>query len=249
MAKKLIVANWKMNPDSLREAKEIFLPVKRALSKLNKIEVVICPPALFLSGLVNGAPTPRLFFGAQDAFWESSGAYTGQISATMLRKAGARYVILGHSEKRAAGETDELISRKLKASLKEGLRVILCVGERTRDSHGFYLKTLKQELEEGLRSVIKRQMSGLIIAYEPLWAVGARQADTPADFMEQAIFIRKVLSGLAGQEIARSVPVLYGGSVNVKNAAAFLGAGQADGLLVGRESLRADHFIEILKIA
>lgn len=225
-------------------------PIKSALKKLKKVNVVLCPPALFLLALSgNGNKQSNITLGAQDAFWESSGPYTGQISATMLRQAGIKYVILGHSEMRALGETDEMINRKLRASLGEGLWVILCVGERTRDQHGFYLKTLKQQVEDALRGVNKRQLAGLIVAYEPLWAVGAKRADTPADFLEQAIFIRKVVSGLAGSAAAKNLLVFYGGSVSPKNVADFLTLGQADGLLVGRESLRADHFIEILKLA
>src|SRR3989344_7790299 len=126
MTRKLIVANWKMNPDSLREAKEIFLPVKKAIQKLNKVEVVICPPALFLSSLITRGEASwkkgaRLVFGGQDAFWELAGPYTGQISAVMLKKACAKYVILGHSEKRLLGELDGPINLKVKAALREGL--------------------------------------------------------------------------------------------------------------------------------
>lgn len=241
-----------MNPDSLREAKEIFLPVKRGLQKFNKIDVVVCPPTLFLNELAAGAEgVKHLAVGGQDAFWEESGAYTGQISAAMLRKAGAKYVLLGHSERRALGDSDGQINLKIKAALKEGLKVILCVGEQTRDDHGFYLKTLKQQVEEGLKNVQRKFINQLIVAYEPVWAIGikAKASDTPAGFQEQSIYIKKIVSSLFGNGVAHSLPVLYGGSVSPKNAAEFLGPGQADGLLVGRASLEASDFVEILKIA
>ena len=250
--KKLIVANWKLNPETLREAKELLAPIKAALKKLNKVEAIICPPFLFLGELASATQkTKGLSVGGQDAFWEATGAYTGEVSATMLRKAGTKYLILGHSERRARGDSDQEINFKLTAALKEGLKVILCVGEKERDQHGFYLKTLRQQLDEGLRGVTRRVWPQLMVAYEPLWAIGAQAAiaDNPASFHEQALFIRKVVSDLAGNGTAHNLPVLYGGSVSIKNAGSFLELGAADGLLIGRESLRADHFIEILKLA
>ncbi|MEA1929798.1 MAG: triose-phosphate isomerase [Patescibacteria group bacterium] len=252
MRRKLIVANWKSNPESWREAKAILAPLKRTIKNLTKVEAIICPPAIFLpDSFTLISKTQRLSLGAQDAFWEPTGPYTGQVSAAMLRKAGAKYVILGHSERRALGENNGQTNLKIKAALKEGLRVIFCVGEKERDQHGFYLKTLKQQLEDGLKGIPRKWLADLVVAYEPVWSVGAkaRRVDTPADFVEQAIFIKKVASGFIGNEAARKLPVLYGGSVSPKNASGFLSVGEADGLLVGRASLCADKFSDILRQA
>lgn len=249
---KLIVANWKLAPDSPREARELFLAIKRVSGNLRRTQAVICPPAIFLPDLAkaNGS-NKRLSLGGQDAFWLKEGAWTGQIGPSMIRKAGAQYLILGHSERRAMGDSDEVVNQKLKLALSEGLRVILCVGERERDSHGQYLKVISQQLEMALNKVPKKFANQLIIAYEPVWAIGerAKASDTPHGFLEQAIFIRKVLSHWADRQQLMSVPILYGGSVDQKNALSFLTEGQADGLLVGRASLRTDQFTEILKLA
>lgn len=255
MMKKTVVANWKLNPDSPREARELFLPVKRAARGLKKTTVVVCPPVLFLPLLASylNDSQKRLCLGAQDAFWAREGAWTGQIGPSSVRKSGGQYVILGHSEKRALGDSDAIIREKLKLALAEGLRVVLCVGEKERDAAAEYLKIIRGQLTAALERVPKRFAAQLLVAYEPLWAISTAPrssgADTPADFLEKAIFIRKVLSHWSDHGRAMAMPVLYGGSVNRKNAAGFLAEGQADGLLVGRASLRPNEFREILKIA
>ncbi len=252
--KKLIVANWKLNPETPREARELSAPIRRVAAKLKKVTTVICPPAVYLQGLSSG----RLLFGAQDCFGEISGAFTGKLGPTMLYHGGARYLILGHSETRArlsggqvAGDTDLMINHKVRLALKNKLKVILCVGEHERDHHGEYLKIIKAQLEADLKNIQRKQFDNLIIAYEPLWAIGAsaKAADTPEAFHHQSLFIRKVISRLVGKEQAMKTPVLYGGSVNSKNAAGFLTEGEADGLLVGHASLNPFEFIKILKIA
>lgn len=256
MKQKLIIGNWKLNPDTVREAKEIFNPLKRSVSKLaavgakGSVEVVICPPAVYLSDLAKLAGE-KIKLGAQDTFYETLGAYTGELGASMLAHAGASYVLLGHSERRRAGDADGTINRKLRRALAVGLRPVLCVGEERRDPDGFYLQTLRTQLEEGLRGLSKKDFAALTIAYEPVWAIGAeaKGSDTPRGFLEQAIYIRKVIAGLAGKEAALKLPVLYGGSVDQNNAAGFLGDGEADGLLVGRASLDPQIFIETIKLA
>ena len=218
--------------------------------------MVICPPAVFLSDLakIKGG---QIALGAQDAFWERDGAYTGMLSPTMLRNAGADYLILGHSERRRLGDGDGEINRKVALALKHRLKVILCVGEERRDPDGFYLQTIRTQLEAGLAGVPKKQLNELIVAYEPVWAIGeaARASDTPRDFLEQQIYIRKVMAGLAGKELALKLPVLYGGSVDGGNAYGFLTEGGPPsalggvGLLVGRASLEPREFIKILQAA
>lgn len=252
MKKKLIVANWKANPESIREAKEILSSIKRALKNLPNVEAIICPPAVFLAELTRKTKgNPRLEFGAQNAFWELNGAFTGQLGPTMLRNSGAKYLILGHSEARRAGDSDSMINRKIKLALTHGLKVILCVGEEERDEAGQYLQTIRTQLEENLRGVLKKQFANLVIAYEPIWAIGlnARAVDTPRGFLEQAIYIRKVISAFVGKDAALVLPILYGGSVKAENALSFLVEGEASGLLVGRASLEPENFIQILKSA
>lgn len=239
-----------MNPLAPSEAKRLGAGIRRAVAKLRRTKVVICPPALFLP-LLAGRASGKLNFGAQDIFTEKKGAYTGALSAEMFAYAGASYALVGHSERRAAGELSEQTALKVRAALRAGLKVVLCVGERERDAHGQYFEFLREQVTSALNGVPRRLVEHLVLAYEPVWAIGgeAAAADTPADFLEKKLFLRKVLSGLFGQQAAKVVPVLYGGSVDAQNALEFLTAGEADGLLVGHASLRADKFGEILNLA
>lgn len=250
-AKKLIVANWKLNPETPREAKDLYKKTKKLSLKLTNTEVLVCAPSVFL-GFLNHRPSKNLHLGVQDVGIEkSAGAFTGSLSAGQLKYAGAEYTIVGHSEKRASGDSDERINVKVKNALSSGLSVILCIGEKVRDTHGDYLNILKTQLELGLAGVKKTQFADIVIAYEPVWAIGkdATGVDTSDNFLHNALFIRKVISGLAGKEAAHAIKILYGGSVNPKNAEGFLGAGKADGLLVGRACLDPKNFGEILRIS
>jgi triosephosphate isomerase len=249
--KKLIVANWKLAPSAWSEARGIFLSVKQSVSRLRRVETVICPPAVWLWPMAERLSGRRLLLGGQDVSWATEGAHTGELSAAMIKHAGAKYVLLGHSERRAASDSDEVINQKIKAALRVGLKVIFCVGERERDPSGEYLNELRRQIEAGLAGIPRKNLDELTVAYEPVWAIGsaAVAADTPAGFLEQALYIRKVLSGLVGAPAALALPVLYGGSVDHKNAVGFLTEGQADGLLVGRASLRVSQFQEIIKLA
>lgn len=247
MEKKLIIGNWKMNPETQKEAKDLAGGYKKLAKKNPKIRLVACPPAIFLPSLSGGRAGSWPAWGGQDAFFENYGPHTGSISPSMLKYSGAEYVILGHSERRQVGETDEIINKKVKAALKKGLKVVLCVGEESRHDHGEHLEDIKKQLEVGLGGVVKAQFKNIVIAYEPIWAVGVGGvADSPESFLHNAIFIRKVLSSFVGDK-ARLIPVIYGGSVDKKNALGFLAEGEADGLLIGRASLRADHLGQILQ--
>ena len=249
--KHLIVGNWKMNPFGLQESKKIFLSIRKAAGKLSLAQTVVCPPSVFLSEMSRLVSGHRCVLGAQNAFTEEVGAYTGEVSAVQCKNAGAEYVILGHSERRAQGESDGVIAEKVRAALRAGIFVILCVGEAARDSSGDYLAFVEQELSRSLAGVEKKSIGKLIIAYEPIWAIGekAKRSAEPADILEMNLFIRKTLADLYGKSAAFATPILYGGSVNDKNAEEFLVAGEADGLLVGRASLDPYVFGEILRIA
>lgn len=248
--KKLIVGNWKMNPRTVTEARKIFSAVKKEAGVLKKTDVVMCPPSVFLGDFAKEG-TGKYGLGAQNFHFEKEGAFTGEISAPMLVSLKAKYVILGHSERREMGETDEFIAKKTFSALEAGLFVILCVGEKERDTECTYLETLKAQIEGSLSGVPKNMLAKLVIAYEPVWAIGAKAkgAVLPEELLETIIFIRKVLAGIYDQSTAHATKILYGGSVDEKNSEGFMKEGGAAGLLVGRASVDAKKFISILRIA
>jgi triosephosphate isomerase len=196
----------------------------------------------------------NLKLGSQDVFWEEEGSYTGEISAKMLKNLGVEYVIIGHSERRRLGETDEAINKKIRQALKNHLKVIFCVGEFERDDENKYFQFVKNEISKGLDKVPTRLLKNLIVAYEPIWAISSVNksgkarfnADTPENAQEMAIYIKRVLVSLFGKIVQKS-PVLYGGSVEAENAASFLKKEGIEGLLVGRASWSAKTFGELLK--
>lgn len=248
--KKLIVANWKMNPRSAAEARALFKKTKQTGSRLERVETVICPPFPYL-GVFAHSGTTRVSLGSQDVFWTNAGRATGEVSPEQLADLGVSFVIVGHSERRALGETDDIVAKKLKAVLGEGLAPILCVGEKTRDEEAGYFEVLKNQIRASLSGVRRPDLRGLVIAYEPLFAIGksARDAMRPRDIVETEIFIRKVLSDLFGAEAGHEPRVLYGGSAEPENTTAILSDGGVDGLLVGHASLDAEGFGEMLKSA
>ncbi len=246
-SKTLVVANWKMNPETSALAREVFIETQKIAKNLKNSKVVVCPPYIYLQDLET-LKDKNIKLGAQDVFSEQSGAFTGEISPKMLKLEGEEYVIIGHSERRELGETDLMIANKVLASLKIGLETILCVGEKERDSHGDYLNFLRQQIINSLNKVSKRYLKKLIIAYEPVWAIGKSEDEAlkATDLHETSIFIKKVLSEIYGQELAMSVRILYGGSVNHKNAKELVTLGEVQGLLVGRESLNTKKFENLL---
>ena len=249
--KKLIVGNWKMNPLSIDEAKEIVTSTKRAVQKATRTHVVLCPPTVFISDVVKTTfHTPRLSVGGQDAFWESYGSYTGSVSPMMLASVGAGYVILGHSERRALGETELQISAKILLALEAGLTVIVCVGESVRDDHGRYLEVIRQQITSAFIKVTVKQLPNVVVAYEPIWAIGKESKGpmTPRDLHEMTIFIKKVLSERYSQKVAMQTVILYGGSVTADTAATLVKEGEVSGLLVGRESINPEGFSNIIKV-
>lgn len=241
-----------MNPISAKEAEGILNATKKTIARLKKTQVVICPPFIYFDNLRKRIKKiPHLTLGVQNAFWESEGAFTGEVSPNMIKNSGGSYVILGHSERRELGETDEIVSKKTLIGLKTGLKVILCVGEKVRDGHGDYLVFLRDEIRNSLNKVQKRFLRNLIIVYEPIWAIGKKDTETmlPSDICEVVIYIKKILSEIYGQESALAISILYGGSVGGKNVGDIIKNGGVDGLLVGHQSLKPESFSEILKAA
>ena len=263
LKRKIIIANWKMNPISSREALNIFYSILKLVNKYKvlKTDIVICPPFVYIPALLDNLSRfkkkSKLFFlvllGTQDVSEENPplgvGAYTGEISAGILKEIGVKYCLVGHSEKRTKGETEESISKKIKITLEKGITPILCVGENERDINHEYFNQIKNQIEKGLEKTPKKDIYKVIIAYEPVWAISTtknKKPATPSDFKEMHIYIKKVLVNKYGMKI-KLPRVVYGGSVNSKNAKSFLEEGGADGLLVGRESLKANNFFEIVR--
>lgn len=252
--KKLIIGNWKMYPANAKDAKAKFVAIKKVASTLRNVQTVICPPFVYVSDLKKLVTGHRCVIGAQNTWFENEGAFTGEVSPAMLTSIGAQYVIVGHSERRAVtnccGETDELVNKKVVASIKSGLTVVLCVGERERDQDGDYMKLIADQTKSALHGVQKKDLAKVVIAYEPIWAIGkhALRAASTDDTLEVTILIKKTLADLYNKDGA-SVAILYGGSVDAKNAWEFLMKSHIDGLLVGRASLDPKVFGEILKEA
>lgn len=247
MAKKLIIGNWKTNPATLKEAEALFKGVALSAKDTKNIDIIVCPPFPFLS-VSKSVKTKKIKLGAQDVSAFPAGAFTGDVSASMLASVGVSHVIIGHSERRLQGDTNEIINKKIIQALKVKLTPIVCVGEKMRDAHGNYLAFIREQLNECLLSIPKAQMKNIIIAYEPVWAISSnvgRQA-VPEEFTEVRIYIRKVLSDMYGASSAHATPVLYGGSVGPVDAVGFLVEGQADGLLVGHNSLNAKKFGSVI---
>lgn len=246
-SKILIVANWKMNPDNYAEAEDLLHQSIGVVKNTKSARVVLCIPYPWLTDFSHKG-SKIVSFGAQDAAIEEKGALTGEVSPTMLKNSGVEYVILGHSERRALGETDALVAQKVLLALKTGLKVILCVGEKERDLHGEYLLFLRNQLINSLGKIQKKYLKKLIVAYEPVWAIGKseKEAMTPDDLHETSLFIKKVLVEVYGQDSGLIIPILYGGSVGAKNAPSLLALGQIQGLLVGHESLNPKKFGELL---
>lgn len=242
MSKKIIVANWKMNPTSEKEA----ISLAKATDKNG---VIISAPFVFIPVVKKVLKKAKL--GAQDIAPSSVGSQTGEVSADMLKGFGVKYVIIGHSERRAMGESNNIVNKKLKMALKSGLTPIVCVGESHRDNQMKYLGFVSAQINESFKNLSSVDFKKIIIAYEPVWAIGkdAEREATPEESHEMAIFIKKVLSDTFGGNNAKNVKILYGGSINKKNSYSFLNYGGVDGLLVGRASLDQKEFNEIIKNA
>lgn len=244
--KKLVVGNWKMNPHTATEAKKIANDVKNGMKTVRKTQVIMCPPYVYFSSLM-GFTSTSVFLGSQNAFYENAGPFTGEISYNQIHQFKVSHVIVGHSERRALGETDEMVNKKVRSVVGEGMTAIVCIGEKSRDNHGDYFEFIKQQIISDLHDVSKRQLDHVVIAYEPVWTIGSNHAMTTRDIHEMSIFIRKVLRDIYGP-LADVVKILYGGSVTKFNAGEIVRDGFVQGLLVGRESLKAKNFLEIIKI-
>jgi triosephosphate isomerase len=243
----LIVANWKAYVEDAAKAKKLFA-VSKKLVRGSKVDIVLGPPAPFMAALALGNRS-KVSFAAQDVSATLGGATTGEATAPMFAAAGAKYAIIGHSERRAAGDTEAIISEKLMRALAHDLIPILCIGERERDNEGRYLNFVREEITSALASLTPKERSKVIVAYEPLWAIGktASEAIGERDLAEMTLYIRKVLSELLpGKSSAKSL-VLYGGSVEPGNIRALGGGSGVDGFLIGHASVDPHVFAALVK--
>ena len=243
--RKLIAANWKMNKTAQESVS--FVNEFRELAKKIKNEIVIYPPFTSLPELNKAIKNTNTLLGAQNMHQEEKGAFTGEVSASMLKNSGCEYVILGHSERRAYfNESDELINKKTKTALKNNLRVILCIGEtlQQRESNQA-MKTVESQLKTCLKNISNEEIKSITIAYEPVWAIGTGKTATPEQAEEMHKFIRQMLKKLFNEKVSRETRIIYGGSVNESNAKELLSMEDIDGALVGGASLDARSFAHI----
>lgn len=248
--KKFVVANWKMNPGTSREALSLFRSVKNGFKNLKNIEIIICPPSIYIAELVKDSGNIKI--GAQNLFWENppkGGAFTGEISAKQLKALGCEFVIVGHSERKIHfGETNSQINKKIKLALKYGMRPILLFGENTIEKKNKQTKkVILGQIKECLAEIKKSDLAKIILAYEPVWAIGGESACFVEDVYEINLFLKNLIAKEYSVNLAEKIPVLYGGSVNSKNAFGYIADAMSDGVLVGSASLSSLEFIKIAK--
>lgn len=246
MRKSIVAANWKMNTQ-LKEALALAIKIKNSLLSLKLVDIVLCPPFVYLSEIKKIFESTVINLGAQDVWWKDKGAYTGEISPVQLADF-CRYVIIGHSERRQFfAETDDLVNKKTKVSLKAGLIPIICVGETLEAWRKGDVDLVLDQVKKALAGVNPKLASKIIIAYEPVWAIGTANPASASYANQICLRIRQMIDSLYGREVALKIRILYGGSVNKSNAAGFVEESEIDGLLIGGASLIADEFISIVR--
>jgi len=245
-----VAGNWKMHT-TIDEARNLATAVVRAAPELSEAEIVLAPPFTALSEVQKVLKDSPVRLAAQNLFWEEKGAFTGEVSAPMLKDAGCQYVIIGHSERRQLfGETDATVNRKIHGALRAGLFGIVCIGETLAErEHGETMDVITRQLQSGLEGIAETDFQSVVIAYEPVWAIGTGKTATPDQAEEVHAHIRQKLSLKYGIGAAECAIILYGGSVKPANSFALLSEKNIDGFLVGGASLVAESFIEITKEA
>jgi triosephosphate isomerase len=247
MRKPIIAGNWKMN-ETPSQAVALINEIKPLVADA-KCEVVVCPPFVCLPAAKDALKGSNIKLGAQNVHWEEKGAYTGEISAPMLKEIGVEYVIIGHSERRQYfAETDQTVNNKVLAAFTHDLTPIVCVGETLEQREaGQTEKLVRNQIKEALEGLVTDAVRQVVIAYEPIWAIGTGRNASPEDANDVIKIIRDTVAGMFGQDVAEAVRIQYGGSVNAKNAADLLAMSDIDGALVGGASLKAADFATIVK--
>jgi triosephosphate isomerase len=250
MRKTIIAGNWKMYK-TLKDGQELVVALRRDLYQLESLDIVVCPPFTLLAYLADALETSNIALGAQDCYWQDEGAFTGEVSPRMVKDTGCQYVIIGHSERRQFfGETNETVNKKVKAALMQGLTPIMCVGEMLAEREkGETFKVLEDHVQNGLKEIGAEDMLKIVIAYEPVWAIGTGKTATPAQAQEAQKYIRDLLRKMYNNDVAESVRIQYGGSVKPDNITELMRQPDVDGALVGGASLTAASFTEIVKKA
>ncbi len=251
MSRKVIIAgNWKMNKTA-SEGKALVEALKPLVADIDNVEIGVAPPFTSLSAVVEAAKGSNIKVGAQNIHWAESGAFTGEISAAMLKETGVDFVITGHSERRQYfGETDETVNKRTKAALAAGLDVIVCIGELLEEREGNKTEAvLETQLKGGLADLTAADMAKVVVAYEPVWAIGTGKTATPEMAQDTQAFCRKVLIEMFGTDVAETVRIQYGGSMKAENSAELVAQQDIDGGLIGGASLKADTFAALIKNA
>ncbi len=249
---KLIIANWKMNPDSLSAANKLFTNIKKTALTTRNITTVIAPPLVFLASLAASTKARRIQFAAQNTHFADSGPQVGETSVKQAKDAGASYTLIGHSARRANGETDEDVSRKVAAALAAKIVPVLFVGETERDVHGNFLRVVRSQIKRAFADVPASRVKDVVVCYEPVWAIstsGSGKDITLSEVHQMMLYVHKVLVEMFGLSVARKVKMLYGGSVNKDNAADIFAIPGVEGAVVGGASLNALEFREVLQAA
>ena len=248
MRKTIIAGNWKLNK-TIDEAIELVTLLKRDLSDVSEVDIVVCPVTTALSAINDVVLESNIEMGAQNLYWEDSGAFTGEVSAPLIKDAGCKYVIIGHSERRQYfGETNETVNKKIKAALAAGLLPIVCVGEvlEERES-GKTFDVVRSQVTESLAGFSVDELARLVVAYEPVWAIGTGKTATPEQAQEVHKFIRGIIAEIGNDEVAAGLRLQYGGSVKPDNVKELMSQEDIDGALVGGASLKPDSFVALVK--
>lgn len=233
---------------TIKDGQELVVALKRELYKIGNVDIVICPAYTLLAYLADDLEDSNIVIGAQDIYWQEEGAFTGEVSAAMLKDAGCQYVIVGHSERRQFfGDTNETVNKKIKACLKHGLTPIICVGEnlQERESENTF-GVIQNHIQGSLAEISAEEIVKTVIAYEPVWAIGTGKTATADQAQEVHKYIRDLLRKMYGEEVAQSIRIQYGGSVKPENIAELIAKPDVDGALVGGASLKADSFSAIV---
>ncbi len=248
MRRPIIAGNWKLN-NTISEAVALTTALKSLVTHCTGVEIIVAPTFTALAAIGDVIKDSNVLLAAQDVYWEDSGAFTGEVSAPMLKDVGCDYVIIGHSERRQYfGETNESVNQKVKAALSHDLKPIICVGEQLEDrERGRTDTVIENHITGGIADLSAAELLSSVIAYEPVWAIGTGKTATPAQAQEVHSLIRKLLTDAYSDEVASQIRIQYGGSVKPENAAELMAQPDVDGALVGGASLQAESFAEIVK--
>jgi len=243
-----VAGNWKMNK-TVGEAIDLVRELKTAISGVKEVEVAVAPPFTALHAVHKELEGTSIRLAAQNLYWEEKGAFTGEISPLMLKEVGCQYVIIGHSERRQFfGESDETVNRRIKTALGQGLKVIFCIGETLRDrEEGKTFSLIEKQMEGGLKGLDGQKIGDMVIAYEPVWAIGTGKTATPEQAEEVHRFIRGEIEKLYSRKISEKIRIQYGGSVTPENIRSLMNQPDVDGALVGGASLKAESFSKIVR--